>query len=202
MGAFGPIDWDAPLELEARVAAAREDASVKGLFITPAVRAVTERGGRLPPFETVMAFKDYPVRRVLPFFAACAQVAYPELPLRAALRRIGRGLLPAFRDTLTGKVMLGIVGRGWDSLLRNASRIYSSASTGRATVSAHETGRALLELRNVWVFPDCVHVGMIEGAWDAYGLTGEVQLRMHALCDVDLELSWGEGPAADADPVP
>ena len=59
---------------------------------------------------------------------------------------------------------------------------------GTVTLTERGEGRARVELRQIWSFPDAYQVGVFEGAMLALDIEGEVQLRVLSPCDADFEV--------------
>lgn len=183
---FVEFDWSEGLDLEQRLQRRSDDRSVKGMFYTQIVDAAADRGVDLgtPKFS---AFRDYSMHDWLRLMARAADEVFPEMAPAAAVRELARPTYPRFRESLLGRVIFTVT--EFDSALRLASKAYRRVGPARCTVTEHEPGRAVLQLREVWEFP-AWQAGIYIGGFEAFGLTGHVRHRPVSLCDLDLELSW------------
>ncbi len=190
MAEFHPPDWRLPLALEARLAAVPADAQVKGLFFATARRVAQEHAGRAPGRESYSALINYPPQELVTVLAECAALAFPDLPPREGLRRLGHVVFPAVRENAAGTFLFSVAGNTLASAIRLIGRAYALFSTARATLVANEANRALVELRNAWTFPDSYHLGILEGAMRFYHANGEIRLANESYSGADLELRW------------
>jgi uncharacterized protein (TIGR02265 family) len=188
---FVSPDWDAPLDTEERVAQVPEVRTVKGMLFKSLVDAAVAGSGQLPEgAHQCLAFKDYPLRELVELIPRAAVLAYPETNERRAVRELGRRAYHAIRGSSVGKVVFAFGGREFEGGLNLVSRIYSLITRFSVKVVQSKRGEAVLELRGMWAYPDCYHVGVFEAALDDYGKNGRVRVRRHTLCDVDLKLEW------------
>lgn len=164
--------------------------TVKGMYLAGILDALDARKVRRPDFR-VQAFRDYPLRQYMELLLDAAVTLYPNQPIRAALISLGRLAIPTFASSIVGGVIMGTVGRSWDIALKCVSKGYQvSLRPGNATVTGMSDGRAVLQLREVWNFPDSYQVGVVEGLLEWCDLQGSVTARVLAPCDVDLEIEW------------
>ncbi len=190
MTEFVSPDWNAPLDLEERLAAVPESARVKGIFFRSARRAAEQRAGRAPGRAGYSVLTSYPTRELIEVLAECAALAYPEQPPREALRRLGHLVFPAVRENPAGRFLFSVAGDKLSAAIGLLGRAYALFSNASATLVDLEEGRAVVEIRDAWTFPDCYHLGVIEGSLSAFHAEGEVRLRRLSLSAVDLELRW------------
>lgn len=190
MNEFELPDWNAPLDLEERLAAVPDDAQVKGLFFRSAVREAEKHGGHAPGRSSYSALASYPTKELVEVLVESAELAHPGLPARQALRRLGHMIFPAVRENPAGTFLFSVAGNNLASALRLLGRAYSLFSTSRANLVVTEEKRAVVEIRNAWTFPDCYHLGIIEGSLSTFHTQGEIRVRRLSLSDVDLELRW------------
>ncbi len=183
--------WEAPIDLVAHRALAPRDGKVKGMFfrrIIAETRAVTGRPITTRPF---FAFSDYPLADWLTLLHDAALFAHPRLPVRAGLRRLGRAMVPAFAESMLGKVVYSVAG---DSLMRAlplTPRVWSVISNhGTAEVRELRQGRVIICLRNVWDFLDSFQLGSIEGGMAFFGVDAAVKVAMLGPCEADFEVTW------------
>jgi uncharacterized protein (TIGR02265 family) len=181
----------APLDLEQRLAKVPPTTTVKGMFMQAiadearAVSGATQGRGRW------LAFKDYPLREWLTLLVDCARAAHPRVSAREGIRRLGQNAYPMFARSTIGKVVMSVAGDNFALALRQVPRVYAVSGNGvTAELAEQREGRAIVQLRGVWDFPDAWQVGAFEGALDAFRKEGSVRVRILSLCDVDLELTW------------
>ena len=188
---FADPDWDAPLDVDAYLAAIPAELSTKGMFFDSPIRQARERSDETPGREYYAAFSNYPMREYVEVAVRCAELAYPGTTVRQGLRRIGQEIYPAFFATMIGRVLFKFAGKDVHTALRAVPRAYK-VSTPHVDVKIVTVGerRAVLALRQVWDVPEASQVGVFEGGLQAFDLDGRVRLRQLSLCDVDLELSW------------
>ncbi|MEB2314407.1 MAG: DUF2378 family protein [Sorangiineae bacterium] len=188
---FAEPNIRAPLELEARIAKLPSGATVKGMFLSSIAKLVEGRGGARPGRERYLAFSSYPLREMLELLPVAAERAYPGVPVRDGMRRLGRLAYPTFTASTLGRVVMSVASNEPLAALKLAPKSYALiGNTGSARVVEVDARSAILELRGVWGFPEAYNVGVHEGALDTLGVIGEVLVRVHSLADVDLLLRW------------
>jgi len=167
---------------------------VKGWLILSVIEAARRNGvADLTP-KRYVGFKDYPLREHLELLGQAAVRVRPlEAPLRT-LRELGRGVYPAFAESLVGKVVLSGLGSGRDGArggLPWVARVYKMTSNhATATVSELADGATVVELDGVWSFPDTYHVGIFEGAARAFGGDVAVVAKASSLSAATLTVRW------------
>src|SRR4051794_36533122 len=102
---FSLPDFEAPLDLEQRIARARPTSTVKGMFLHSIVEHATQVSGRPMRRGPYVRFKNYPFREWLETSVECARIAHPRVPVREGLRRLGQLAYPTFVDSTLGKVL-------------------------------------------------------------------------------------------------
>jgi uncharacterized protein (TIGR02265 family) len=138
------------------------------------------------------ALLSYPGRELLEVLVEAATLAFPEVPLREGLRRLGHQVFPAVKGTAAGTFLFSVAGSNVRAALGLTSRAYALfGSHARAELSAVADDTVIVELRNVWSFPDCYHVGIFEGGVSAFGGRATVAVCRHSDCDVDLRIGIG-----------
>jgi uncharacterized protein (TIGR02265 family) len=188
---FREPDMWAPLALEERLQALPAAANVKGMFLSNIADLVEQRSGKRPGRPRYVGFKSYPLREMIELLPQAAELAYPGLPAREGMRRLGRLAYPTFASSTVGRVVMSIAGEDPRAALHVAPKAYRLiGNAGTASVVDSGENEAILQLRGVWGWPDAYNVGVHEGALDALGVFGEVLVRVHSLCDVDLLVSW------------
>ncbi len=188
---FGNPDVWAPIELEAHLAALPPSATVKGMFLSNIAELAENRAGKRPGRKRYVAFSNYPMREMVELLPAAAELAYPGLPVREGMRRLGRQAYPTFSSSTLGRVVMSVAGNDPRSALHLAPKAYRLiGNAGTAKVVDRSDREAVLQLRGVWAWPESYNVGVHEGALDALGVDGEVLVRVLSLCDADLLVRW------------
>ncbi len=186
---FVALDWNAPLEMNARLAAVPKDVTIKGMFLLRALRQAKQRGG-FSVKKRYTAFSDYPASEVLEVFLDCARHAFPNVTEREGLRRLGISAYPTFAETVPGKVLLAMTNLSWTSVLDFAPRAYATVGGARVSVEWQGERCAVVKLRDLWSFPDAYHIGVFEGAMREFETGGTTRIHVRSFCDVDLLLEW------------
>ncbi len=186
---FVSPDWGAQEDTTARLKQMPPDANAKGMFLWSVAETMAQWSGKKAP--NYIRFKDYPIREFVELAVETVRVAFPRVPLKEGLRRLGQQVYPMFKATLVGGTIFGIAARDWPSTLALIPRAYPiSIQPGTADLIEVGERQAIIQLRQVWSFPDSYQVGVFEGTMHALGVNGTVKLRNVSLCDADLLLSW------------
>ena len=188
-------DWDAPLDVDAHLAAVPPAAMTKGMFFSRILDDYRERYITAPTSERYVGFKDYPLRDWMELAVSAARDLWPQKPLREGLRRVGQRAYVTFTASFIGRVLFGVLGNNFESVVRISPRAYELALTlARAEVieagAGSSAGSSILWLRNVYNFIDCYHVGVVEGAVRACNRSGRVRLRPVSLSEAYFLLEW------------
>jgi uncharacterized protein (TIGR02265 family) len=168
-----------------------KSAWVRGMFIDALVRVARAHTPDAFREARYVAFMTYPLQEFMRVIVRTAELVHGDLPIREAVRRLGRLAYPTLFDTMVGKAIFTVAGRDWPSALKLAAKAYAvSLDPGKAEVIELSPGRAVVGLRQIWNFPDCYQVGVFEGAMDVFRVRGEIQVRAHSLADVDFLITW------------
>ncbi len=186
---FRTPDWNEPLDIEQRLGQTPADATLRGVFFQAIVDRLKAHGRPAP--VTYSGFVRYPVREYLELAVRSARELHPNEPLREGLRRVGRGVYPAFKDTMAGAAIFAFANNDFARVAALAQKAYELALTP-ARVGLRDLGHnhLVVELRDVYTFPDCLQIGVWEGAMAACSVEGTVALKLYSLCDADLEIEW------------
>jgi len=185
---------DPTLALRDRLAGAPADGLVKGWLFQSVAENAKRNGVELRTARRYLGFKDYAVAEYLELLGQAAVMVRPGQPARETLRALGRGVFASFSSSLFGKVILSSMGRdhaGARTGLRWITQVYkmtSNHAVARITEPAEDT--AMIELENVWSFPDAYHVGIFEGAAQGFGGEVVVQVVAHSLSTATLTFTW------------
>jgi len=189
MTEFRRPDFSKPLDLEARLAGVPDDAQTKGIIFHSALKAVKAKTGASLGRGNYAAFSTYQVRELLEVLVEAVGVLYPELPPREGLRRFGQRIFVDLRDSTAGAFLFSVAGRDIFSAIKLVSRAFDLFSTAKAHAEALDDRNIVIELRQSWTFPESYQIGVFEGAMAWYEVEGEVLIRAHTICNVDLKLA-------------
>lgn len=116
---------------------------------------------------------------------------HPELPIRDAMRQLGRHVYPNFVATMVGKAIFSVAGRDFGRVAALAGRAYAvSVSPGEVRSEPCGPNHVRVILRDLWPFPDAYQIGVWEGAMQVCGVKGEIRVRALSPCDVDYDIRW------------
>ena len=165
--------------------------TIRGMYVSGLIQAINSRGFAPAKSERIQAFKEYPLRGYMELLLDSAITLYPQQGAHEGLRELGNLAIPTFAKSIAGGVVMATVGRSWDLALACVSRGYEiSLRPGRCIVAENADGRALVQLRNVWNFPDSYQVGVIEGLMQWCKLEGRVTPSRTSMCNADLAIEW------------
>jgi uncharacterized protein (TIGR02265 family) len=183
--------WGEPLDAERELLAMPESVRVRGLLIAPMI-AETKRQGitRAAPRDRYVTFNWYPLREHARILIDYCHDVYPDLPIRSALRKVGRASHAAFGGTTLGKVTLGTAEGVFDVVTAFAKAYELSMEPGKASVVEQGQKHMVVHLEEIHHFLDSHHVGAFEGALKRAGLRGRVTIAMHAPASADFLLEW------------
>ena len=185
------IRFREPLDVQPYIASYPPSNMAKGMFFTCITRLAREKSGQSIGLDHYTAFKSYSFTDWLTLLPQCAQLAYPHLPLRAALYEIAGHIYKTFAESTIGKVVMSVAGRDANAAVRLVTRAYESVGTLGTVRLAEQVGnRSLVEFRDMWEYPDCYQAGVLAAGVRSYGHNPRVRVRVLSLCDVDVELSW------------
>jgi uncharacterized protein (TIGR02265 family) len=183
--------WASPLDFAARLKAIPADATITGLFLSGVrdlARASDVKLERARP--SYVAFKHYPLREHAELMLECADRVWPALPLRQALRKMGRGGAGVLIASHVGRVVFGSA-EGPLELVRAMARSYGlHVRPGTAEVEPDGERRIVVRMRDIHYFLDSHHVGVFEGVLRHGKVEGTVQLASRSTSDADFLLSW------------
>jgi uncharacterized protein (TIGR02265 family) len=186
---FLPLATEQALDAEARIAETPLEKRTKGLFLEKLAREARQLGAGGE--ASYQSFKDYPLRDFMRLLADYAPIRYPGVPLREAFRQAGIEAFSTLMSSVAGRALLVLARSDIRSALRLAPEAYKHNLSDCSVRLSHEAPRqAILEFRDVWNFPDCYHVGIIEGVCRTFGAEGRIRTRVRSACDVDMLIRW------------
>jgi uncharacterized protein (TIGR02265 family) len=184
-------NWDAPIDVAKVLAAIPESATITGMFLEPTARDARQQGKPLPSArERYVPFRFYPLREHAQLLVEASAAYFPQLPLRKALRKLGRAGPNAFLASTLGRVSIGAAHGTFDFIERLAKTYPINLPGTRAEVLEADPHNAVVSLRDLLFFADCHHVGVFEGVLRYAGVQGEVKIKLHSEHDIDLCCSW------------
>lgn len=188
---FAEPPWNAPLDVAAVIRAIPEQATMAGMFLEPLAEAARQQGHTLPSArERYVPFRFYPLREhAFLLLETCVRL-YPNLTVRSALRKLGRGAPRALITSTIGKVVLGSAS-GPAEVIRAIAQAYPlHIRPSKVTVLEITSSRAVLRLEEISYFLDSHHVGVFEGVLHFAGRHGHVQLCSYSATAADFLCTW------------
>ncbi len=190
-GDFVAPDWNEPLDVAAYLASTPRAARIKGMFPAAVADGARARGLSLPSArERYLPFADVPVTEFANLLVEAAQSFFPDVPLRVALRDLGRSAFPVLIQTLVGRVVLSTAADMPTALQAGAKAYLVALPTCRVEIAELSDRRAVISLKNVYYFLDSHHVGVFEGLSKSVGVRVRTRIRLRSKFDGDFELTW------------
>jgi uncharacterized protein (TIGR02265 family) len=188
-----------PIDVDAVCAAVPQDALIKGFFVDSFERIVLaerpELAGKLYdglPRKSYHAFRSYHRGEVMRVEAHFAQLMFPGVPLREALRRACHRVYPTFLSSLVGRVVLvSLFNTDVDAILRVGPKMFA-AVTNFGKVDAERVGDRhwVYHYRDYYSWLDSGDVGVIEGLLQHYKLAGRLQVHKPGPWEMWLDIQW------------
>jgi uncharacterized protein (TIGR02265 family) len=183
-------DWNAPLDVEQRIGLVPKWVTIKGMFFQSLIK-LTQQHKKPLLAEPYVAFKDYTAPEYMRLSVKVAQIIYPNLPLREALRRLGQNVYPTLLQSMIGRVVFGALGGDIYAIMKLVPKGYSiSSKVGKVQVREVSDDHALIAFEDFYGFYDCYHIGVIEGAIMACGKKPQVQLRTLEPGKIEMLCRW------------
>ncbi|AKF07675.1 DUF2378 family protein [Sandaracinus amylolyticus] len=188
---FADPPWNAPLDAQAAIRAIPESSTIAGMYLEPLVREARRLGRALPSArQRYVAFQFYPLREHVTVLVEGTQALFPELSMREALRKLGRGAPRALVQTTLGKIVLGTAEGVLQSLDAIAKTYNTNIKPAHAEIVESAPQAAVVRLERVPFLLDSHHVGVLEGAMSYAGVRGTVKIRMRAADAADFLCEW------------
>jgi uncharacterized protein (TIGR02265 family) len=177
--------WD---DFAARVEAAPGWAEIRGMFL----REVLRLEPRVPsPRPNYVAFSLYPVREYMQLLLDTARIKYPDKTPANALLELGLGVYSLFARSMSGIAIFSVAGSNFSRICELSSKAYSiTLKPGDARLAESQPGYALVQLRDVWPFPESFHCGVWLGAMQACNVRGTIEVSRIGPSDVDFGIKW------------
>jgi uncharacterized protein (TIGR02265 family) len=186
---FSEVDWLGPLDVEARIAETPLASTTKGMFCEQLARAARKVGMACEARH--VPFRDYPLRDFMRLLWDYARVRYPDLPTREAFRRVGWEAFSVLMNSVAGRVIFAFARRDVQGVLRMAPEGYKHClSHCSVSLQFSSPEQTVLALRNVYNFPECYQVGVVEGGCRAFGADPRIRTRVFSHADIDMLIRW------------
>jgi uncharacterized protein (TIGR02265 family) len=183
--------WNEPLDAEAAVLAVPEDALVRGFMTIPMIAEAKKLGmSWQPPRARYIPFNFYPLREHVQMLVWHCTALFPDLSLREALRKLGRGAPNALLGSTVGKVTMGSA-EGVRDIVTAFTKAYELSLQPCSTEIIRDGRRHIIvSLASVPYFLDCHHVGAFEGAMKRAGVRGTVAINVLSNAAAHFLLEW------------
>ncbi len=188
-----------PLDVERVVAQVPQTALIKGFFIDsfeklilkerPDLKGKLYEGLERKGFSPL---KTYWRGEIMRAEAQFSRLAFPDVPLREALRRACHLIYPSFLSSLIGRVVLVALFAGdVDAVLKAGPKMFS-AMTNYGSVTAERKGDRhwLYHYTDYYGWVDCGDVGVIEGLLMHYGMEPRIEIASGAPFDLWMDIRW------------
>jgi uncharacterized protein (TIGR02265 family) len=164
------------LDPEAVARAIPKSYIVKGMFfgrllaqLGPGFDAIAPKLEAAPRLGRYVPFSDYPQSDYVRVSTATAQKVFPGVPLREAMRRLGREDFSVFSSSTVGKVILAVVGDARSALLRTPM-IYMKMAPGDWVVTGEEISDKVVRIAFAPVYGTWEYqLGQLEGVVMNFG---------------------------------
>jgi uncharacterized protein (TIGR02265 family) len=177
--------WD---ELAERVDAVPPDAKVRGMFLSEVHRLVPRLVKSRPRY---IPFSMYPVGEYMHALLRAARARHPHKTPASALLELGFGVYSLFASSLAGTAILAAASSDFTRVCHAAPKAYAvTLNPGTVKVVTVSANEAVIQLRDVWVFPEIFHTGIWLGAMQACNLHGRIEVVRRSPCDADYHMDW------------
>jgi uncharacterized protein (TIGR02265 family) len=193
--------FDAPLDVERIVQQVPQTALIKGFFIDSFEKLILKerpdlKGKLYEGLErkSYNPLKSYWRGEIMRAEAQFARLAFPDVPLREAMRRSCHLIYPSFLSSLVGRVVLvALYARDVDAVLKVGPKMYSSM-TNFGKIDADRVGDRHWRYHYVdyysWI--DCGDVGVIEGLLMHYGHDPKLTIATDGPFEMWMDIQWTE----------
>jgi uncharacterized protein (TIGR02265 family) len=137
-------------------------------------------------------FRFYPLREHVTLLIETCAIHYTRMPLRVALRKLGRAAPIALTASTIGKVMLNSA-VGVEECIRALIKTYPlNVRPAKCESVEFGPGWGIVRLEEFHYFLDSHHVGSFEGIIKFAGKQGAVRICSHSATRADLLCTWSE----------
>jgi uncharacterized protein (TIGR02265 family) len=183
--------WDAPFDVEAEIAAAPPEGTVRGMFFDFLIDRVRRLTGQRIDDTSRIAFGKYPMREYLRLLVRTATILHPAVPRREGLRRLGQQVFADFYETMIGRAIFSVAGSSMERICALAPKAYD-VSYEPVNVQTHLRGpkHGHVIMGPMYVFPDTFHVGAWEGAARFCAQEATVRIQKTRPGYVEYDVRW------------
>jgi uncharacterized protein (TIGR02265 family) len=162
-----------------------------GVFIGAIAAEASARGLTLPSARPrYTPFQLYPMREHCTLMVEFCRLGFPTVPLRQALRRLGRAAPKALIESNIGRVVFGTA-EGPAEVLRAMAKSYQlHMRPCTVEVEASGTQSAIVHMTDVYNFLDSHNVGVFEGVLRFARVEGTIRIRSYSRTAADLHCDW------------
>jgi uncharacterized protein (TIGR02265 family) len=185
------------VDVDAHLRACPPTATTRGTFFQFLVDVVHDKRHRADIFDGVgsrrwVPWNNYPLIDFMRMAINVVRILHRERAVGEGLRSIGRMAYPSFANTMAGRVILHAFGDDIDAMMLAVPRAYAvSVSHLKVTSTRLGPRHWQVQMRDVFNFVETYHLGVLEGALLARGVTPNMQIRRHARpCDLDFDVQW------------
>jgi uncharacterized protein (TIGR02265 family) len=195
MDGWSEPPWDAPLDPDAVIRAVPRDASMTGVFLGAVAAEAASRGLTLASARPrYTAFQRYPLREHCQLLVELSRAGYPAVPIRQALRKLGRGAPHALVASSVGRVVFASA-EGPVEIIRAMARSYAlHMNPCDVEVEPHGDAAAIVRMSQIHNFLDCHNVGVFEGVMRHARVAGIVKIRSYGRTAADFLCDWSGAP--------
>lgn len=188
---FVEPSWSSPIDGAAALRAVPETATISGMFLEPLAELGRHRKQPLPSArERYTPFRFYPLREHVTLLLETCGRQYPAMPLRMALRKLGRSAPKALISSTIGRVMLNSA-TGVVALIEALAKTYPlNLRPGRVEFVEAGKNFSIVRLEDIHYFLDSHHVGAFEGLLQFAGKQGSVRISPYSPTCADFLCSW------------
>lgn len=187
---FHDPPWDAPLDAAREIESIPSSALIRGMFIIPVIQEAKRSGTSVSKRDRYVPFQFYPLREHAQVMVEASAVVFPQLSLRQALRRFGRGAPHAFVSSTLGRVVLQPA-QGVNEVVTALAKGYElNMKPGRVYVDQPRPRVLDVTLEQVYFFADSHHVGAFEGALHFAGTRGKIRVHRIDASITVLRIEW------------
>lgn len=184
-------DWQAPFDDAAALRAIPATATMTGMFLDAVAKLGRDNGFSAPSARArYTPFQPYPLLEHCRILLEVARTVYAKLPVREALRRLGRGAPYVLMGSTVGRVVLGSA-EGPMATLEAMTRSYVlHMRPGVVSIEVLSDRSAIIRLDQIYNFLDCHNVGVFEGALNYIEVKGTVRINLRTATSADLLCEW------------
>jgi uncharacterized protein (TIGR02265 family) len=176
-------------EYVGRIQEAPESGTVRGLYFGEIMRLVPWL--RASNTRRYLPFSKYPLREYMQLLVDAGRAAHPSKTPHNALQALGLTTYSTFASSIAGMSLLSSMAIDVERVLELAPRAYPLTITpGSVEIVSRTPGEAIVQLRNMWTFPESYHVGVWLGAMEILSVEGTIDVIRHGWCNVDFHLRW------------